>query len=85
MPGRLFAGLTEGFRGYDGIMTIAAGLKAAGKASPKAIQKALWGVKVKGVNGNISFIKQGPKGRESAQNVPNIYVVTIKNGKVALP
>ncbi|MDA0999960.1 MAG: ABC transporter substrate-binding protein [bacterium] len=83
--GHNFAGLTEGFRGYDGIMTIAAGIKAAGKASPKAIQKALWGVKVKGVNGNISFIKQGPKGRESAQNVPNVYVVTIKNGKVALP
>ena len=80
-----FAGLTEGFRGFDGIMTIAAGITAAGKAEPKAIQKALWGVKVKGVNGNISFIKQGPSGAESAQNVPNVYVVTIKDGKVALP
>ena len=83
--GHNFAGLTEGFRGHDGIMTIAAAIKAAGKAESKAIQKALWGVKVKGVNGNISFIKQGPAGRESAQNVPNVYVVTIKNGKVALP
>lgn len=78
-----FAGLTEGFRGYDGIMTIVEGIKAAGKAEPKAIQKALWGVKVKGVNGNISFIKQGPAGKESAQNVPNVYIVTIKDGKVS--
>ena len=83
--GHNFAGLTEGFRGHDGIMTIAAAIKAAGKAEPKAIQKALWGVKVKGVNGNIAFIKQGPAGKESAQNIPNVYVVTIKSGKVALP
>ena len=83
--GHNFAGLTEGFRGHDGIMTIAAGIKAAGKVEAKAIQKALWGVKVDGVNGDIAFIKQGPAGKESAQNVPNVYVVTIKNGKVALP
>lgn len=81
--GHNFAGLTEGFRGYDGILTIVAGIKAAGKAEPKAIQKALWGVKVKGVNGNIAFIKQGPAGKESGQNVPNVYIVTIKDGKVS--
>ncbi|OGP63228.1 MAG: ABC transporter substrate-binding protein [Deltaproteobacteria bacterium RBG_13_53_10] len=80
-----FAGLTEGFRGYDGIMTIAAGIEAAKSTNPDAIRKALWGVKVKGVNGDISFIKQGPQGKESGQNIPNVYVVTIKNGKVALP
>jgi branched-chain amino acid transport system substrate-binding protein len=80
-----FAGLTEGFRGYDGIMTIAAGIEAAKSTNPDAIRKALWGVKVKGVNGDISFIKQGPKGKESGQNIPNVYVVTIKNGKIALP
>ena len=83
--GHNFAGLTEGFRGHDGIMTIAAGIKAAGKTDPKAIQKALWGVNVDGVNGDIAFIKQGPKGKESAQNVPNVYVVKIKDGKVSLP
>ena len=44
-----------------------------------------WGVNVDGVNGDISFIKEGPKGKESAQNVPNVYVVTIKDGKIALP
>ncbi len=78
-----FAGLTEGFRGYDGIMTIVAGIKTAGKADPEAIRKALWGVKVGGVNGNIAFIKQGPAGKESGQNVPNVFVVKIEGGKVA--
>ena len=83
--GHNFAGLTEGFRGHDGIMTIAAGIEAAGSTDSDAIRKALWGVKVDGVNGDIAFIKQGPAGKESAQNVPNVYVVTIKDGKVALP
>jgi branched-chain amino acid transport system substrate-binding protein len=83
--GYKFAGLTEGFRGHDGIMTIAAGIESAKSTNPDDIRKALWGVKVHGVNGDISFIKQGPTGKESGQNVPNVYVVTIKNGKVALP
>jgi len=75
-------GLTEGFRGWDGIYTIAEGIKAAGKPEAAAIEKALWGVKVKGVNGDIAFIKQGPAGQESAQNVPSVYLVRIDNGKV---
>ncbi len=75
-------GLTEGFRGWDGINTIVEAIKAAGKAEPKAIQQALWNVKVKGINGDIAFIKQGPAGQESAQNVPSVYVVRIDNGKV---
>ena len=83
--GHDFAGLTEGFRGYDGIMTIAAGIEAAGKAEPDAIRQALWDVDVRGINGDISFVKQGPEGSESAQNAPNVYVVTIRDGKVALP
>src|SRR5687768_3194515 len=75
-------GLTEGFRGWDGINTIVAAIRAAGNAEPKAIQKALWNVKVKGINGDIAFIKQGPAGKESAQNIPSVYVVKIDNGKV---
>ena len=59
-----------------------AAIRAAGNAEPKAIQKALWNVKVKGINGDIAFIKQGPAGKESAQNVPSVYVVRIDNGKV---
>jgi branched-chain amino acid transport system substrate-binding protein len=75
-------GLTEGFRGWDALYTIVEGIKAAGKAEPKAIQQALWGVKVKGINGDIAFIKQGPAGQESAQNVPSVYMVRIDGGKV---
>jgi branched-chain amino acid transport system substrate-binding protein len=75
-------GLTEGFRGWDGIYTIVAGIKAAGSADPAAITKALWNVKVKGINGDIAFIKQGPAGKESAQNVPSVYLVKIEGGKV---
>src|SRR6266852_7218609 len=75
-------GLTEGFRGYDGITTIVAAIKAAGTAEPKAIQKALWAVKVKGINGDIAFIKQGPAGQESAQNVPSVYLIKIDGGKI---
>ena len=75
-------GLTEGFRGWDGINTIVAAIRAAGKAEPQAIQKALWNVKVKGINGDIAFIKQGPTGKESGQSVPSVYAVKIENGKV---
>jgi branched-chain amino acid transport system substrate-binding protein len=57
-------------------------IKAAGKAEPEAITKALWDVKVKGINGDIAFIKQGPAGKESAQNVPSVYLVKIDAGKV---
>jgi len=80
-----FAGLTEGFRGYDGILTIAEAIKGAGKAEPKAIRDALWTTKVSGVNGNIAFAKEGPAGKESGQNQPNIYIVQVKGGKVTLP
>jgi len=80
--GHNFAGLTEGFRGYDGVMTIKAAIEKAGSADSEAIRKALWDVKVAGVNGNISFIKQGPAGKESGQNQPNIFLVKIENGKV---
>jgi branched-chain amino acid transport system substrate-binding protein len=75
-------GLTEGFRGWDGITTIVEAIKAAGKAEPRAIQSALWTVKVKGINGDIAFVKQGPAGKESGQNEPSVYVVKIENGKV---
>ena len=80
--GHQVGGLTEGFRGWDGITTIVEAIKAAGKAEPAAIQKALWNVKVKGINGDIAFIKQGPAGKESAQNVPSVYLIKIANGRV---
>lgn len=79
-----FAGQTEGFRGYDAILTIAEAIKIAGKAEPTAIRDALWKVKLKGVNGDIAFGKEGPAGQESGQAEPNIYVVELKDGAVSV-
>ena len=83
--GHPFEGLTEGFRGHDGIATIAEAIKIAGKDEPKAIRDALWKVSITGVNGPIKFEKDGPAGKESGQSKPSIFVVQIKNGKVTLP
>lgn len=83
--GHPFEGLTEGFRGHDGIATIAEAVKVAGKDEPKAIRDALWKVRLMGVNGPIRFDKDGPAGKESGQSKPSIFVVQIKDGKVALP
>ena len=83
--GHPFEGLTEGFRGHDGIATIAEAVKIAGKDEPKAIQAALWKVSFTGVNGPIKFDKDGPAGKESGQSKPSIFIVQIKDGKVALP
>lgn len=80
-----FAGLTEGFRGYDAILTIAEAIRlAGGKAEPAALREALWKVKIKAVNGDVAFVKEGPVGKESGQNEPNIYVVELKDGKVSV-
>lgn len=80
-----FAGTTESFRGYDGILTIAAAIEKAGKAEPAAIAAAFWDIDVKGLNGTIKFEKAGPAGKESGQSIPNIYLIEIADGKVVLP
>jgi branched-chain amino acid transport system substrate-binding protein len=82
--GYTFAGLTEGFRGYDGIQTIAAAIRKAGKAEPEAIRAALWETQLTGLNGKIAFTKAGPAGKESGQSIAAVYVVKIDNGKVNL-
>jgi branched-chain amino acid transport system substrate-binding protein len=82
--GHTFAGLTEGFRGYDGIQTLAAAITKAGKADPEAIRQALWQTQLTGLNGKIAFTKAGPAGKESGQSIPTVYVVKIDNGKVTL-
>jgi branched-chain amino acid transport system substrate-binding protein len=79
-----FAGLTEGFRGYDAILTVAEAIKIAGKADGDAIREALWKVKIPGINGDISFAKEGPAGQESGQNKPNVAIVTLADGKPGL-
>jgi branched-chain amino acid transport system substrate-binding protein len=80
-----FAGSTESYRGYDGVRTIAAAIEKAGKADSEAIRKAFWDVEVNGMNGKIKFNKAGPAGKESGQSIPNVYLVRIENGKVAVP
>ena len=80
-----FGGLTSSFRGYDGIRAIAEAIKIAGKPEPGAIRAALWKVDILGLNGPIKFEKDGPKGQESGQSTPNVYLVKIDNGKVTVP
>jgi branched-chain amino acid transport system substrate-binding protein len=83
--GHPFEGLTEGFRGHDGVLTAAEAIKIAGKPDPKAVQAALWKVSIMGVNGPIKFDKDGPAGKESGQSKPSIFIVQIRDGKIALP
>jgi branched-chain amino acid transport system substrate-binding protein len=83
--GHPFEGLTEGFRGHDGIATIAEAVRLAGKDDPKAVREALWKVSISGVNGPIKFDKDGPAGKESGQSKPSIFIVQVRDGKVALP
>jgi branched-chain amino acid transport system substrate-binding protein len=80
-----FGGLTSSFRGYDGIRAITEAIKIAGKAEPEAIRAALWKVDILGLNGPIKFEKDGPKGQESGQSTPNVYLVKIDNGQVTVP
>ncbi|MBS3651639.1 ABC transporter substrate-binding protein [Pseudaminobacter sp. 19-2017] len=79
------SGLSDGFRGYDAVTALAAAIEKAGAPDREAIRKALWEIDVKGVNGNIKFEKAGVEGSESGQNLPNVYVVQIKDGKLSLP
>ncbi len=78
------AGLTEGFRGYDGIRTIEAAIAKAGSADSEKIRAALWNTELTGLTGQIAFNKVGPQGKESGQSMPNTYLVKIDNGKIDL-
>ena len=78
------AGMTEGSRGYDGIMTIAAAITKAGRAEPEKIRNALWEVQLTGLTGKIAFGKTGQAGKESGQSVPLVHLVKINNGKIAM-
>jgi branched-chain amino acid transport system substrate-binding protein len=80
-----FAGVTESFRGYDGIRAIAHAIEKAGKAEPAAITKAFWAVDFTGLNGPIRFAKSGPAGKESGQSRPDVYLIEIKDGRVVVP
>jgi len=79
-----FAGLTEGFRGYDAVLTAVEAIRIAGRPEAEAIREALWKVDIQGVNGDIRFQKEGPAGRESGQNKPNVYIVRLADGKTSM-
>ncbi len=83
--GYAFAGLTESFRGHDGIRTIAAAITTAGKPDAAAIRTAFWNVELTGLGGKIKFNKVGPAGMESGQSICDIFLVRIENGKVVVP
>ena len=79
------AGVTEGYRGYDGVYVIKAAIEKAGKAEPKAITAAFWQISVPTLNGQVVFIKDGPAGRESGQYMARGKLITIADGKVIVP
>lgn len=82
--GHDMAGLTESYRGYDGIMVIKAAIEKAGVAEPEAIKDALWEVEVPALNGIVTFFKDGPEGRESGQYRTNSSLIRIVDGKVEI-
>jgi branched-chain amino acid transport system substrate-binding protein len=79
------AGMTESYRGYDGIYVIKAAIEKAGAAEPKAIRDAFWEVEVPTLNGTVKFVKDGPEGQESGQYMASGTLISIKDGKVVVP
>nr|MBA3448543.1 ABC transporter substrate-binding protein [Pseudaminobacter sp.] len=79
------AGITESYRGYDGIYVIKAAIEKAGVAEPKAIRDAFWQVEVPTLNGTVKFVKDGPEGKESGQYMAHGTLITITDGKIVLP
>ena len=78
-----FAGVTESFRGYDGIRTIAHAIEKGGAPEAAKIKDGFWKVDFVGLNGPIKFVKSGPAGKESGQSKPNVYMIIIQDGKIA--
>lgn len=79
------AGLTESYRGYDGVYVIAAAIAKAGKADSASIKDAFWQVDVPTINGDVKFVKDGPAGKESGQYMANGTLIEIKDGKIVAP
>ncbi len=73
--GHPFEGLTEGFRGHDGIAHHRRGDQDRRQGRPQGRPDALWKVNIMGVNGPIKFEKDGPAGKESGQSKPSIFLV----------
>lgn len=78
------AGLTESYRGYDGIRVIAAAIEQADSAEPEAIREAFWDIEVPTLNGTVTFTKDGPEGQESGQYMTQGQLINVVDGKVEL-
>jgi branched-chain amino acid transport system substrate-binding protein len=78
------AGLTESYRGYDGIYVIKAAIETAKASDPKAITEAFWKVKVPTLNGDVVFTRDGPAGQESGQYMTNGTLIRIEDGKIVI-
>ena len=81
-----FAGVTESFRGYDGIRTIAAAIAKGGKSRAGGNSRSLVAdSRSPALTARSSSTKSGPAGKESGQSIPTVYLIKIDNGKVVIP
>lgn len=78
------AGMTEGYRGFDGVKVIVAAIEKAGSAEPAAIRDAFWDISVPVLNGTVEFIKDGPESSPSGQYLAKAHMVKIEDGEVHL-
>jgi branched-chain amino acid transport system substrate-binding protein len=71
-------GFGECFRGYDGLKAMKAALEIAKTTDKEKVRDAFAKVDTWGLSGHIKFDSFG-------QSTPTVYVVTVKDGKPAVP
>jgi branched-chain amino acid transport system substrate-binding protein len=71
-------GFGECFRGYDGLKAMKAALEIAKTTDKEKVREAFDKVDTWGLSGHIKFDSYG-------QSTPTVYVVTVKDGKPAIP
>jgi len=71
-------GFGECFRGYDGLKAMKAALEIAKTTDKEKVKEAFAKVDTWGLSGHIKFDSFG-------QSTPTVYVVTVKDGKPAVP
>ena len=71
-------GFGECFRGYDGLKAMKAALDIAHTTDKEKVRESFAKVDTWGLSGHITFDSFG-------QSTPTVYVVTVKDGKPAIP
>ena len=71
-------GFGECFRGYDGLKAMKAALEIARTTEKEKVREAFAKVDTWGLSGHIKFDNFG-------QSTPTVYVITVKDGKPAIP